>query len=299
MKTLKLAALVAVVLAAMLCSCRGYKQIPEEELAVIFKEMYVVNSYFDRNVMPLDSVDIYAPVLARHGYTEEDFTRTLTDGAKRKSFRLSDIVDRSLELLQAQYDGVELRVSQLEYIDSLAMAEATETLLCDSTLKLRSKADTAIMKLSVPVSDGQGQFKISYRYSLDSLDANKNVEVRHMLRKRDGTLRSNTTLRVRRRGGSHYYETTLTGGSDVGEVLLQVMYPDKPGRIFLTIDSICVLRLPPLSDAYRVLERMYVDPRLMIDSLEYDRFYWRQADSCPVHALPPFIAPQCDSLLVE
>ena len=78
--------------AALFASCRGYKQIPEETLADIFKDMYVLNAYMERNNMNLrfDSVDIYGPLIGKYGYTAEDFRQTITDATPARTNRIRD-----------------------------------------------------------------------------------------------------------------------------------------------------------------------------------------------------------------
>src|SRR5699024_1596209 len=65
MKTMVFRVCVLLALAVgALSSCRGYEQIPEDTLADIFKDMYMMNAYLERHNMNLqyDSVDVYGPL---------------------------------------------------------------------------------------------------------------------------------------------------------------------------------------------------------------------------------------------
>ena len=152
--------------AALFASCRGYKQIPEETLADIFKDMYVLNAYMERNNMNLrfDSVDIYGPLIGKYGYTAEDFRQTITDATKRKSFRLTDIVEAAIAKLEAEQAAVTERVRVLDLIDSMAYAVSRREVFRDSLITIRSLADSAALTLRVPLEEGAGKVDITYSY---------------------------------------------------------------------------------------------------------------------------------------
>ena len=199
--------------AALFASCRGYKQIPEETLADIFKDMYVLNAYMERNNMNLrfDSVDIYGPLIGKYGYTAEDFRQTITDATKRKSFRLTDIVEAAIAKLEAEQAAVTERVRVLDLIDSMAYAVSRREVFRDSLITIRSLADSAALTLRVPLEEGAGKVDITYYYLIDSLDGNKNLTNRHALLTDDSLVRSSSTLRMLS-GRRIKHNVVLSGG---------------------------------------------------------------------------------------
>ena len=149
--------------AALFASCRGYKQIPEETLADIFKDMYVLNAYMERNNMNLrfDSVDIYGPLIGKYGYTAEDFRQTITDATKRKSFRLTDIVEAAIAKLEAEQAAVTERVRVLDLIDSMAYAVSRREVFRDSLITIRSLAGA----VGRGCRQGRYNLLLSYRFA--------------------------------------------------------------------------------------------------------------------------------------
>lgn len=290
----------AVFTAMSLCSCKGYKQIPEDTLADIFRDMYKVNAYMDRNSvnLKLDSVDIYGPLINTYGYTTSDFTNTLTEAAKRKSFRITDIVEAAIKRLEAERDALVEMVRIEEIIDSTAFAVSRSEIYADSLITIRSVADSAKMKVKIPLDGAQGKIEITYNYTLDSLDRNKDLTNRHVILNDKGVTRSSTTLKLlpgRRRA----YNTTLSAMEDASELEITLgNYPDNPKRMHLTIDSLKVVHQPALKEAHEVLSRQYTY-RLLIDGKEYNEYYPDKKNSRSLRLLSPLVDFQRDSVVVE
>lgn len=290
----------AVFTAMSLCSCKGYKQIPEDTLADIFRDMYKVNAYMDRNSvnLKLDSVDIYGPLINTYGYTTSDFTNTLTEAAKRKSFRITDIVEAAIKRLEAERDALAEMVRIEGIIDSTAFAVSRSEIYADSLIAIRSVADSAKMKVKIPLDGAQGKIEITYNYTLDSLDRNKDLTNRHVILNDKGVTRSSTTLKLlpgRRRA----YNTTLSAMEDASSLEITLgNYPDNPKRIHLTIDSLVVVHQPTLKEAHEVLSRQY-RYRLLIDGKEYNEYYPDKKNSRSLRLLSPLVDTQRDSVVVE
>lgn len=301
-----LSVVLVVAVCAALSACRGYKQIPEDELSDIFKDMYLVNSYIDARPLDLygrstsmDSIDVYAPVLEKYGYKTKDFTNTIAEATRRKSFRLTDIVQSAMSKLEAEYNAVAEQVRILEFIDSTAYAVSGVVIYQDSLIKIRNKANLSKSKVTIPLERGDGKFEITYYYELDSLDQNNGLQNKHYLLASDSIKKSTTTVSLRRKGRVKY-NTTMMGVDDANELELTFgNYPDKPKNIHLTIDSLVVVRMLPLEEAKEALLRKYIDYRLVVDGKEYNEYINPKADSCALHILPPRIDPKCDSLAVK
>lgn len=277
-------------------ACKGYKQIPEETLAEIFTDMYELNAYLDRHPLfgPRDSMDLYGPLLASYGYTTEDFTRTLTEATRRKSFRLSDIIETSIAQMEAEREAVDRELRIIERIDSAALEYSMRVLWRDSLITIRSVADS--MRFVVPVDEQDGRIGIDYYYTLDSLDRNDNLQNRHALLTAEGVSRGSAVQRLRK-GKRMSYTTTLPCSENVVELEITFgNYPEHPKRMHLTIDSLVVTYQPPLQKAYEELSYTY-RYRLMIDGREYKTFYYDEENSRPLRFPSPLLPPQCDSLV--
>ena len=81
--------------ATALGSCARDKVIPDEELARIFRDAYLINAYVSDRGVKLDSLELYEPVFSRYGYTAEDVRYTIGNFSRRKSAKLSDVVEQS------------------------------------------------------------------------------------------------------------------------------------------------------------------------------------------------------------
>lgn len=279
-------------------ACKGYKQIPEETLVDIFTDMYELNAYIDRHPVRenRDSIDLYEPVLAAYGYTTEDFTRTLTEATRRKSFRLTDIIDASVAKMEQERDAIDRELRIVERIDSTALAYSTRELYRDSLITIRSLADSAAMRVEVPLDELSGRIGIDYYYTLDSLDRNDDLQNRHALLSATGKSRGSAVQRLRK-GPRTAYSTSLPCSREA--VRLEITfgnYPERPKRMHLTIDSLVVTYVPPLSEAYEEFSHTY-RYRLMIDDREYNTFYYDEENSRPLRFPSPLLPPECDSLM--
>ena len=98
---------VVVAMAAMMVGCAARpKNISSRGLVSLFKEFLLVNAYAT-DVLYLsarDSVDLYTPVLEKHGYTIEDFEYTIDNLTKRKSAQISDIMEVAISELKMEAD---------------------------------------------------------------------------------------------------------------------------------------------------------------------------------------------------
>ena len=294
-------ALVVAAIMLALASCKGYKQIPDDTLADIFRDMYLQNAYIEQHPlnMSLDSVDVYAPLIERYGYTEDDFKRTIIDATRRKSFRLTDIVDAAIAKLEAQDETIRRKVWVMEQIDSMAKAVSTKEIFrCDSVIKLRSMADSSLMTLRVPIYRGAGTVGISYYYMLDSLDGNRYPYNRHKLLSADGETLVSSSFRMTRDKHTKYETMLQADGRLAGLELTFGNYPEKPKRIMLTIDSIVVTHYPTMEEARKILSYEY-SYRLMINGKEYYEYIKPKADSSALRIPSPLVDSQCDSLVVE
>ena len=141
--------------------------------------------YRQRNVKT-DSLRIYEPIFARYGYTTDDVHYTIGNFSKRKSARLGDIVERAIEMLEREGKFYNREVAVLDTIDNVARRTFTRAVLADSLIRVRSLADTARLSFSLDVEPGD--YQLSLRYLVDSLDRNdKGLKGSVWLERRDST----------------------------------------------------------------------------------------------------------------
>lgn len=106
--------------ATALGSCARDKVIPDEELARIFRDAYLINAYVSDRGVKLDSLELYEPVFSRYGYTAEDVRYTIGNFSRRKSAKLSDVVEQSIRLLEEESAYYKYEVGVLDTIDNVA-----------------------------------------------------------------------------------------------------------------------------------------------------------------------------------
>ena len=97
----------------LLLACSGYKIIPDEQLALIFHDAFLSNAYMQHRGMRPDSLNLYEPIFAKYGYTTADVQYTIGNFSKRKSARLSDVVEQAIKLLETEAEHLDREVSIL------------------------------------------------------------------------------------------------------------------------------------------------------------------------------------------
>ena len=122
--------------ATALGSCARDKVIPDEELARIFRDAYLINAYVSDRGVKLDSLELYEPVFSRYGYTAEDVRYTIGNFSRRKSAKLSDVVEQSIRLLEEESAYYKYEVGVLDTIDNVARRRFTRTVYSDSLIRV-------------------------------------------------------------------------------------------------------------------------------------------------------------------
>lgn len=92
--------------------------------------------------MKLDSLELYEPVFSRYGYTAEDVRYTIGNFSRRKSAKLSDVVEQSIRLLEEESAYYKYEVGVLDTIDNVARRRFTRTVYSDSLIRVTRIKDT-------------------------------------------------------------------------------------------------------------------------------------------------------------
>lgn len=269
--------LLAVLLSLLLAtSCDRPKIIPDDTLAQIFHDVYLTNAYIDsRHLRNIDSLNIYEPVFARYGYTSEDIQYTIGNFAKRKSSRLSDVVDRAISLIETQSRFYAHRIAMADTISRIARDRFAVEIYHDSLIRVSRIRDTARIRIVVPVS-GEGTYEVSYSYLVDSVDRNENLRTDIWLVDEEGRRSGDVSRRLRRLERERVM-LSLTAGTDHRSLVIDLGgYPGKDIKTpSLRVDSLVV--------------RRYLPDAVALDSMARGWFDYRHLDtlSNPLRGVPP------------
>ena len=153
--------LLAVAICAM-SGCRKTTIIPDDTLADIFHDAFVVNAYIGEERLRLDTLKIYEPIFERYGYTAEDVVYTVGNFSRRKSARLGSVVERAISRLEQENKYYAGKVVVLDTIRNVAVRTFTRTLYEDSLIVAKKRAtDTTALKLKIsPIYPGE--YTITY-----------------------------------------------------------------------------------------------------------------------------------------
>lgn len=156
---------------AALGSCDRDRVIPDDELARIFRDAYLINAYVSDQGLKIDSLELYEPVFNRYGYTAEDVRYTIGNFSRRKSAKLSDVVEQSIQLLEKESAYYKYEVGVLDTIDNVARRRFSRTVYTDSLIRVTRLKDTARLRIRIP-NIRPGEYRVSFGYLIDSLDKN-------------------------------------------------------------------------------------------------------------------------------
>lgn len=279
----------AVALAAIaLAACNKPRVIPDDELADIFYDVYLTNAYVDRQAIETDSLLLYEPIFEKYGYTVEDLHLTINSFSKRKSARLSDAVEMAIQRLEHESDLLNAQVADLDTINAIARRVSVQRIYFDSTIRLRSLADTAKMKRRIPIPRA-GEYLVEYYYRIDSTDKNSSHRtVGYFVDSAEHRSKFYTT-RYRRQTRDKYSHTFMADSS-VRELVLELCNLNtKPSRPHFTIDSLTVKYYPPREVALDTLTARNFGFRLLIDGFYTPAPPATAADSTLYFARPPRI----------
>lgn len=274
--------LLALAAALALAGCKRTRVIPDDELAMIFRDIFVANAYGEQRGFENDSLSPYQPILDKYGYTVRDVQYTIGNFSKRKSARISDVVDAATELLNAEYDYYSNRVSVKKHIEEMAREMFSRPVIADSTIAAERIADTARLRISVPVEPGE--YKVAFRYFVDSTDMNERIRFSTGLIDTTGRRQAISTIAMTRKR-TESYERSLHIDSVHKALFLRLgIYGmdragDKIQKPSMRIDSLYVTYYLPTDIALDSLDERHLRYRLSIWGNPMTR---RQAEDSPL-----------------
>ena len=159
-------AIIAVVIVASIVGCSKKSVIPDNVLADIFHDAFVVNAYVEEDRMNIDSLQIYEPIFERYGYTAKDVIYTVGNFSRRKSARLGSVVEQAISRLERENKLYGRRVVILDTIQNYAVRAFTRTIHKDTLIDVKKRADSTLLQLEIsPIS--KGEYTINYNYKCD------------------------------------------------------------------------------------------------------------------------------------
>lgn len=235
----------------LLTACSGPRIIPDEKLSDIFHDVYLSNAYVGEQRVVMDSLSIYEPVFERYGYTAEDVRLTIGNFAKRKSSRLSDVVEAAIARLETESRFYRQRIFVRDTLTQIATETFSRVVLDEPSIRVRRIADTARMRRTID-SLRPGKYEISFRYVLDSADVNENINASFYLVDTLGRRGYASTRRFRQMYGDQQsrgdrVDVSLEASALHGKLVLDLNgYPRKDMKTpSLLIDSLTVKYYPP------------------------------------------------------
>lgn len=168
-------------LGLLLGGCAEQTIIPDDVLAQIFSEAYIQNAYVTNYVgSDADTVDYYTPIFAKYGYTEEDVRFTIGNFSKRKSAKLSDVVDEAILIIERQRSAVNHKIAVRDTLREIARRRFVRTIYFDPITRIRRIEDTSRLNVRIPITEA-GEFEVTYSYMVDSTDKNHSLRTRHYM----------------------------------------------------------------------------------------------------------------------
>lgn len=246
-------------------ACSRHTIIPDDELAMIFRDAYLANAYISDQRVTTDSLRIYEPIFARYGYTTDDVHYTIGNFSKRKSARLSDVVERAIDLLEAEGKIYNRQVEILDTIDNVARRTCTRTVLADSMLRIRSLRDTARLHRTLDVQPGE--YRVTMRYTIDSLDRNqRGLKATTWLERKDSTRMSYYTTSLRRNREEETFTRLFTVDTTHRRLHLNLLdFYARPERLSMFVEELRVEYTPPTGEAVEELYDRQLDIRIFAD----------------------------------
>lgn len=161
-------ALYIVLLVAMLgfVGCRKKNVIPDDTLAEIFHDAFVVNAYIGEKRINLDSLQIYEPIFNRYGYTAKDVVYTVGNFSRRKSARLGTVVEQAISRLERESKEFEKKVVILDTIRNVAVRTFTRAIYKDTLITAKKRADSTALHIEITPAP-KGEYTIMYSYKCD------------------------------------------------------------------------------------------------------------------------------------
>ena len=242
--------------------CNDKKIIPDDTLADIFHDAFVVNAYIGEKRINIDSLRIYEPIFERYGYTTEDVMHTVGNFSRRKSVRLGSIVEGAIAKLEKESKALEKKVIMLDTIRNVAVRSFKRLIYQDSVIVAKTRADSTRLYIEITPAP-RGEYNITYSYTCeDDLEEHPRASEFYFVDD-DGYQQQRTSVTLRDRG---MVNRTLTTKKDLhhlvmnlGKYNLRSRTDEKGKSKTLTIPKTQNLKINNLKVYHKLKEEDAVD----------------------------------------
>ncbi|MFI3317742.1 MAG: DUF4296 domain-containing protein [Rikenellaceae bacterium] len=259
-----------ITLGVILLSCKSQTIIPDRELAQIFHEVFLANAYTQTRPFGQDTMRLYEPIFEKYGYTQDDIHYTIGNFSKRKSARLSDVVERAIASLEKEGLEYDREANILTIVDRAAQDRLKITRLEQGRLLFDELDKLDELSFSVENID-IGSYSIDFDYLIDSLDQTRGSYVTKIWFENDSDtlkreIKAKSTNLSRRRVA--HYSTNIDVEEPYDRLRIDVATPRSfDERVHVQIKDLKVLYTPTVDNAATILFNMLVDPKLFSDEL--------------------------------
>ncbi|MEE1099503.1 MAG: DUF4296 domain-containing protein [Alistipes sp.] len=258
----RIISILSIVAALFTVGCKQHTIIPDDELALIFHDVFLTNSYLNTTDAKRDSLLVYEPIFERYGYTAEDVQYTIGNFSKRKSARLGDVVEQAIDMLEQEGEILDKKVEDLDTLDNVARRSTRSVIFRDSMIKVTRLRDTAKLRITID-SIKPGDYHLEVQYEIDSLDENKSLRAQAWIVRKNGIRNGFTSTQLRRKS-IEKFERTMLADSNSQSIVINFWEPiNKPRkRPSIKLHSVTVTRTLPTEEALDSLYKMELDIRL-------------------------------------
>ena len=268
----KFAYLILAMTALVVAGCTQKRIIPDDTLADIFHDAFVVNAYIGEERVRLDSLQIYEPIFNRYGYTSEDVVHTVGNFSRRKSARLGSVVEAAITRLEQESKFYAGKVVILDTIKSVAVRTFTRVIYSDSLIKANKRADSTKMRVVIaPVTKGEYIINYSYKCECDLEKSPRKAEF--YFENEDGHRHGYTTVTLHSFGTVN--RTLVANDSDIRLVMKFGEFEKKsksyPSGHSVIVRNLKVSRKLREKDALDSLFKSYVDVKIFSNEFLYKK----------------------------
>lgn len=167
---------IIIALLTIICSlgCARKHEIPDQTLAEIFRDAYITNAYIGVKYLPLDSIQIYEPILERYGYSVADLKYTIGNFSRRKSAQLGRVLKDAEKQISQMAEIYEKKVVVLDTIRNVAIRSFKRTVKRDTLIEIVKRADTSKLKMVIePLQPGTYSIRYKYKYEKEEVKKKK------------------------------------------------------------------------------------------------------------------------------
>ena len=245
-------------------ACSHHKIIPDDKLAMIFRDAFLANAYVGEQGIRTDSLRIYEPIFERYGYSAEDVEYTVGNFSKRKSARLSDVVEAAIGMLDAEGTYYEREVAVLDTIANASRRALMRTIYADSLLTMKRLKDSSRLCITLD-SIRAGEYRVSARYLVDSLDRNRGLRGGVWTELPDGSRRNVYTFYMRR-GTEETFTRNLTADTSMRRLVVNLAnFTRERKRPSVTIRDLKIEYTPPAEAAVDSFYLRQLDIRIFAE----------------------------------